>query len=314
MKINKPIQNLISVAIILGGFIVIFALSNFIEKSRPTLPEGFEDQELTLQGAKIKDYSLGMNGLIADWYWMQSLQYIGDKIAKNPDIPLNLENLRPLNPRLLYPLLDNATSLDPKYLTVYSYGAIVLPAIDPEQAIKITQKGIENNPNEWRLYQHLGYIYWRLKDFEKAAEVYEKGSKIQGAPPFMQMMIAQMKSKGGSRETARNIYQQMYEDAQDTQTKESSAIHLLGLEAKDELEKINSILQSSKEKNGRCAANWQEIFPVLRTQKMADGRGLRFESAGFSPLDPTNIPYFLYNKPERCEAVVDTKKSKIPVE
>lgn len=310
---QTSLQNFIAAVFIISGFIIIFWLSNFIEKSRPSLPNGFEDQDLSFQTAKIKDFSLGMNGLAADWYWMQSLQYIGNKLAQNPDITINLDNLRPLNPRLLYPLLDNATSLDPQFLTVYSYGAIVLPAIDPEQAIKITEKGINNNPDEWRLYQHLGYIYWKLKNYEKAAETYEKGSKIKDAPQFMQMMVALMKSKGGSRDTARQIYQQMYESSQDTQTKEVAAINLLQLDSLEEQDIIQPVLDSFKEKTGRCPNNWQEIFPLLRNIKTQNGRNLRFDSASFSPVDPTDIPYFLLKNNDKCLVVIDTKKSKIPV-
>ncbi len=163
------------------------------------MPEGFEDEDLALQGAKLKGYALGFEGLIADWYWMRSLQYIENKVVKSPDETLNIENLTALNPRLLYPLLDNATTLDPQFMAVYAYGAVVLPAIDKEQAIKLTEKGIADNPNEWRLYQQLGYIYWRLDNFEKASLVYTEGAKIVGAPPFMSLMAAKMKSEGQSR-------------------------------------------------------------------------------------------------------------------
>ncbi len=96
---------------------------------------------------------------------MRSLQYIGEKVVKSSNETLNIENLTALNPRLLYPLLNNATTLDPQFMEVYAYGAVVLPAIDKEQAIKFTEKGITDNPSEWRLYQQLGYIYWRLGNF-----------------------------------------------------------------------------------------------------------------------------------------------------
>lgn len=302
----------ISLAFIVISFGFIFVLSNFIETNRPPLPEGYQDQDLSLQGAKLKDYSLGFNGLLADWYWMQSLQYIGEKVSNSKDLTINLENLRPLNPRLLYPLLDNATSLDPQFLAAYSYGAIVLPAIDANQAVKIAEKGVANNPNEWRLYQHLGYIYWRLKNYEKAAEVYENGAKIADAPPFMGLMSAQMKNQGGSRETARAMYQQMYEQSQDTQTKETAALQLLTLDSFDEKDAIRPILQSFKEKNGRCATNWREIFPLLRTLKTQTGRLLRFDAATFSPVDPTDASYLIINQNEKCDIDNDWKVSKIP--
>src|SRR5215204_6831211 len=260
---QSPLKTFGLVAAILIGFALIFGLSNFVERERPPLPIGYEDQDLALHGAKLRGFSLGLEGLVADWYWMQSLQYIGDKVLKS-EADINLENLTSLNPRLLYPMLENATDLDPQFIGAYSYGAIVLPAINPEQAIKIAEKGIANNPHEWRLYQHLGYIYWRLQNYKKAGEAYAEGAKIEGAPPFLKMMAAQMKNQGGSRETARAIYEQMFAEAQDVQTKENAAIHLLKLDSLDERDAIRLALEDFQKKNNRCAANWRELFSVLR--------------------------------------------------
>jgi len=309
MKQN-PLKTLGACAMILIGFVAIYFLSNSLENLRPALPEGYEDQDLTLQGAKLRGFSLGLEGLIADWYWMQSLQYIGDKVLKNK-ADINLENLQPLNPRLLYPMLDNATDLDPQFIAVYSYGAVVLPAINAEQAIKIAEKGIANNPQEWRLYQHLGYIYWRLENYEKAAEVYTEGAKIAGAPPFLRLMAAQMKNQGGSPETARAIYEQMFAEAQDEQTKENAAVHLLKLDSIEEREAIRPALEEFQKKNNRCAASWREIFPLLRPLKTRRGSGLRFDAATLAPVDPSNAPYLL-QAADKCDVLINVGVSKIP--
>ncbi len=58
----------------------MFLFEQFSRKTSPVLPENYADEDLTLQGAKLKGFSLGFEGLIADWYWMKSLQYLGDKV------------------------------------------------------------------------------------------------------------------------------------------------------------------------------------------------------------------------------------------
>ncbi len=308
---NNSAKLIISVVFVVIGFGLVFLLSNFINNSRPPLPENFEDQDLLLQGSKIKGFTLGFNGLMADWYWMQALQYIGDKVTNSKDANINLENLRPLNPRLLYPLLDNATSLDPQFLTAYSYGAIVLPAIDSQLAIKIAEKGITNNPNEWRLYQHLGYIYWRLKDFDKASESYQKGSQIEGSPSFMRMMAAQMKTQGGSRQTARIMYQQMLSEAQDSQTKEVATMKLMQIDSLDEREAIQNVLNSFRNQQNRCINNWAEIFPMLKNIKLLNDRDFSIDKSN-NLVDPSGIPYLLIK--DKCEITLDIKSSKIPLQ
>ena len=308
MKSNS-IKTLTAVAVIICGFVAVFLLSGFVEKTKPALPENYADEDLTLQGAKLKGFSLGFEGLLADWYWMKSLQYLGDKVINSKE-SFSLDNLNSLNPRLLYPYLNNATDLDPKFISVYEYGATVLPAIDQEQAIKLTQKGIDNNPENWRLYQYLGYIYWRLENYERAAEVYEKGANINGAPDFLQMMAAKMKSEGGNRETARVIYRQMFEQAQDEQSKETARLRLLELNSLDEREAVQKVLDDFKSKNNRCAESLREILPLLQTVKLSGGDDFRLDNSN-NLLDPGGTPYIL-NK-EKCRVSLDAAKTKIPL-
>ena len=70
-------------AIIIVGFVVIAWLSVFVENRRPPLPEGFGDTDLSINGSRLKGFALGTEGLIADWYYMRVLQYIGDKMLNS---------------------------------------------------------------------------------------------------------------------------------------------------------------------------------------------------------------------------------------
>jgi tetratricopeptide (TPR) repeat protein len=298
-----------SLLLIAVGYACVYALSNFIERNRVAMPETYGDEDLAFEGKQLKGFALGAEGLFADWYWMRSLQYIGDKLVTSEIENINLEDLKPLNPRLLYPLLDNATDLDPHFITAYSYGAIVLPAIDKQQAIKLTEKGIAANPDEWRLHQYLGYIYWRLGNFEKAAEVYEKGARVANAPQFLNMMAAKMRADGGSRETARQMYQQMANEATDEQTRTVGVLRLQQLDAFDELDAINIELEKFRSQNGRCVSTVSELTSLLKNVRLPAGKDFHID-ANRNLVDPSGAPYALL--PTECKAVIDIKKSKIP--
>lgn len=301
---------IVSSVIVIFGFMIVFFLSGYIERIRPALPTGHEDEDLALHGSKLKGYALGFEGLIADWYWMKSLQYVGDKLLASKEEFINLDDLRPLNPRLLYPYLENATDLDPRFMAAYSYGALVLPAIDPEKAIRLTEKGIADNPDQWRLYQYLGYIYWRLGQYDKASEIYEKGAKLDGVPPFMTMMAASMKKQGGDRETARSIYRQMYDEAGDSETKYYAEIRLMELKSLDERDAIRSALQKFKSGSGRCANSWSEILPLLAAVKLPDNNDFIIDKSN-NLIDPSGAPYLLDK--ESCDVKLDSVKTKIPL-
>lgn len=297
-------------AILIFGFPAIFGLSRFLETKRTELPPEIQEEDLSFHGNVLKKAALGFEGLIADYYWMSALQYIGNKVL-NSKTEVQLDNLRPLNPRLLYPYLDAATTLDPDFETVYAFGSTVLPAIDTEQAIKISEKGIAAQPENWRMYHNLGFIYWQIGEYKKAAELYETGSTKPNAPQWMRQMSAKMLTEGGSRDTARQIYRQIYESAQDEQTRENAARRLLQVESLDERDLIAGELQNFQAENNRCPNDWREIFSALRTAKKPNGENLRFTRDG-APLDPSNTAYLIVAENGKCAVELDLQTTKIP--
>jgi tetratricopeptide (TPR) repeat protein len=272
-------------AIIIVGLICVFFLARRID-SHKSIPDSANEQEETYLGPDtVKRISLGFNGLMADWYWMRSLQYVGRKIINAPkSIPI--DNLGQLNLKLLAPLLDATTTLDPEFQEPYQYAAVVLPDVDVEEAIRITRKGIDANPTAWRFYQHLGYIYWQQRDFQAASQIYAQGATLPGAPLWMQALTARMETEGGSRETAREIYRQLYEQAEDTKIRDMARQRLQQLDYLDQRDRYHQLLEVYKQRTGRCPASWMEIEALLR------GLRIRLDSSG-APFDPAGVPYLL---------------------
>lgn len=224
-------------------------------------------------------------GLIADWYWMRSLQYIGGKMVAHGG-QVNLDDLSELNLKLIVPLLETTVKLDPQFLSAYDYIATVLPTVSPQAAIDLTEDGARNNPNSWRLLQHLGYIHWQQQNFKAAGAAYARGAEIEGAPAWMRAMEARMQAEGGSRDTAREIYKQMLNEADDEQLKEMAARRLLWLRSLDERDGLHRLLIGYKEARGTCPSSWMEIKSTLTRT------GFKFDAQG-APLDPSGTPYRL---------------------
>ncbi|MEN3328420.1 MAG: hypothetical protein V7638_3227 [Acidobacteriota bacterium] len=286
------------------GFVVVIGIAcaallvHRLDTLRPPEDPNAIDESLYVNGKTARRMSLGFNGLAADWYWMRSLQYVGRKIINDNDVPL--DNLGLLNLKLLAPLLDTATTLDPEFLDPYEYAAIVLPAINVNDAIRITKKGIDANPNAWRLYHHLGYIYWQQHDYQAASEIYGRGAQIEGAPPWMEAMKAKMAADGGSRATAREIYTRMYEQSADEKVRDMARRRLLQLDSLDQRESLRKFFAAYQARTGKCPSSWKEIEPVFRWLRVAvDGSG--------APLDPSGAPYVL----RTCDVELDPK-SEIP--
>jgi tetratricopeptide (TPR) repeat protein len=272
-----------------------------LESLRPPDDPNVADESLYLNGKTARRISLGFNGLAADWYWMRSLQYVGRKIMNDNDVPI--DNLGLLNLKLLAPLLDTATTLDPEFIDPYEYAAVVLPSIDVDQAIRITQKGIDANPNAWRLYHHLGYIYWQQRNYQAASETYGRGAQIPGAPPWMEAMKAKMAADGGSRATAREIYTRMYEQSGDEKVRDMARKRLLQLDSFDQRDGLRKVFAAYQARTGKCPNTWKEIEPVFRALRIS------IDASG-APLDPSGAPYVL--RAGACDVDLDPK-SDIPI-
>lgn len=312
-------QTYLLALVIVICFAVIFGLSRYMDANRPPVDPNLEEEKLYVTGNAAKQMSMGFNGLIADWYWIRSLQHIGKKVIDHPG-DIQLDHLEALNITLLYPLLDNATTLDPQFMAAYEYGAVVLPAINKDNAIKLIKKGIAENPDKWLFYHHLGFIYWKSGEFKLASQAYSDGAKISGAPQWMLTMSARLEAEGGSRETAWDMFLAMYNESNDPQVKSIAEKRLLQILSFDERDAIQQAIGNFYKRSYRCPATWQELNTELRaatvpTRSLQDSneklppRKLNFGTNG-APIDPTNAPYMLVNN--GCNVDLDWKVSKIP--
>lgn len=201
------------------------------ENRLPLIPE---DTLYVRSSEVLKRASLGFTGLMADAYWINTTLYFGEKFQQQR---LTGEQFDVRRLDLLKPMLELVTELDPRHVAAYRFGGFFLQYDNPAEAINFIQRGIRNNPNDWRLYQDLGFTLWRLGRFRDAAGAYLRGSQTLGAPAWLQPMAATVLAKGGDRETARQMFQRLYEESDDAFVRQVCEEQLL-------------LLQQQKESNG----------------------------------------------------------------
>jgi tetratricopeptide (TPR) repeat protein len=291
------------ILVIIAGLAAAALLTRLNDPHHNDAAAQFAEEPLYLNGPAMKRITLAFNGVAADYYWIRSLQYVGRKIVNFEDTHadgFNLNDLSVLDLRTLPSLLRMATTLDPQFMEPYYYGAVILPDINPDEAISLLNHGIQANPDQWRLYQHLGYIYWQRHDYAKASEVYAAGARLSGAPPWMTAISARMKAQGGSRSAAREMYRHLGEASNDEDVKEMVTKQIMRLDSLNERELIGKALRAAA--NGRCVSTWREVAVTLRAG------GLRLDASG-APLDPSGTPYRLTKN--GCDVDL-AEESKVP--
>lgn len=233
------------------------------------------DELLLRSGPLLKWLSLGYSSLLADVYWTRAVQYYGTKLAHHdPDLSL------------LPPLLDLTTSLDPHLIIAYRFGSIFLAepspvgAGRPDAAAELLRRGIAANPDEWQLWAGLAFVhYWYRKDFPAASHAYLEGSRIPGAPEWMKGMAAKIEAEGGSRETSRFLWTQLYESSPEPKVRKNALAHLQGLKAEDDAVELHARVLEFNRRFGRFPASFHDL---VRAGLLP---GL--------PLDPAGYPYSL---------------------
>jgi tetratricopeptide (TPR) repeat protein len=190
------------------------AAQNWLDaERRPGEVPGSIDETLYLtSGEVLKRASIGFDGVLADIYWIRTIRYFGENLERQRagKDAIDIRQMRQLEP-----LLEITTELNPNHVAAYRFGAFFLQYIDPEKAINFAKGGIRNNPKEWRLYQDLGFIYWRLGRYREASEAYLAGSRVAGAPSWMEAMAATTLARGGDSETARALFERLCEGSDD---------------------------------------------------------------------------------------------------
>ena len=276
---NVPGQNR-PLWLAVAGIPVLFGLL-FVVQTRIdacTRSEAKAQEELLLRSpSAIKKMSLGYNSLLADIYWTRAVQYYGGRMAR-PHATFGL----------LWPLLDITTTLDPKLLPAYHFGAIFLSQPGsglggvgrPDLAVKLVKRGIAANPDRWGLYGDLGFLYyWYLQDYHRAAAAYLAGSETPQGPAWMKMMAARMEQKGGSIETSRLVWSQIYETSQNPRIRKLARNTLHGLRAEEDEAALDNLADQYRQRFGH--------FPASVAQLL---------DAGFLhgiPVDPEGYPYVL---------------------
>ena len=226
-------------------------------------------------GKILRRLSLGHEGLLANIYWTRVVQYFGRKRLGHET-----------RFELLGPLLRITTELDPHLVIAYRFGAIFLAekapggAGQPEEALQLLRRGIAANPDYWRLWQDVGFVYyWDLKDYQSAARAFKAGSERPGAMPWMKALAATVSSEGGDIRTSHLLWSEIYRQADNDQIRKSAEEHLLALQAQEEIEHLNRLLDQYRERQGQEPRSFQDLIAAGMLSTV--------------PRDPSGIPYLL---------------------
>jgi tetratricopeptide (TPR) repeat protein len=268
------------------GFAGIWHLQHGIDSQFASLSQE-RDEVLLRSGKLVKIMSLEYAPLMADIYWTRVVQYYGNKHVRGQ---AKLD--------LLWPLLDVTTTLDPNLIVAYRFGAMFLSqapptgAGRPDQAVELIRRGIQANPEYWRLYEDLGFVYYfDLKDYQKASEAFLEGSKNPNAQLWMKVMAAKIAADGESFSTSMFLWKDIYESSSDPLIKKNALMRLKLLKAQEDCKKLNALADEYAKRNGRRPARMTDLVQAGLLRRL--------------PTDPEGFAY-VFGEEGKAELNLDS--------
>lgn len=248
-----------------------------VVRDRGWQPYQPENSVLWIRSGRVaRALSLGFTNFAADVYWMRAVIYYGAKRRSGGQRP-NFDQL--------YPLLDLVTSLDPHFRIAYRFGAIFLTEAypsgpgRPDLAMRLLQRGIDQDFGHWSYYHDAGFIYyWWLHDNNKAAEWFAKAGDRPGSPEWLKPLAAVTLAEGGNRESSRQLFREL-RNSEVEYVRNSAERRLVQLDAMDQIDDLNRRITEFRAREHREPRDFGEF---------AAAAGLRQW-----PADPAGTPYIV---------------------
>lgn len=200
-------------------------------------------------GRVLKAVSFGYAPLLADIIYIWAIQYYSD--TNMADRYSRLEHI-----------FGVISDLDPKYSEPYIIGALIAAyeARDPGLALKILDRAMEKNPEDWIYPFEAGhYAQMMMKDFNLARDYYRQAMILPGAPAIARRLYANAVFKSEDLETAWKTWLEVYRTAPDERIRKIASNHLYQVKAAMDIRLIKEAVARFQDRFGRLPMNLGQL-------------------------------------------------------
>ncbi len=201
-------------------------------------------------GRYLKIAALGFDGILADAIFLWSIQYYGDYEIKD-----RYRYLEQIYSQVI-------AELDPHYLDPYLIGSLIMSAEarNPEMALRLLDKGIENNPDQWILAFEAGFVcYDDLKDYTRAARYFEMALKVPGVHPLVRRLYAGMYERAGDKRTSLREWAEIYRTSESDYVRTVAWNHVHDLKVQVDLVDLKRAVEQFAQREGRAPRDLPEL-------------------------------------------------------
>jgi tetratricopeptide (TPR) repeat protein len=243
-------------------------------------------------GRVLRVASLGQRLVLADLYWLQAVQYVGETMmakAQRWDA--------------LYPLTDIATDLDPRFGYAYQVSGSNLAGLAHryDEADRILEKGMRAVPNRWSLpFVYASNKFLFEHQYAVAAEYARRAAEI-GKKPELALLAANLSALANTSDEYRAalaFLDQMLSVTDDQDLRAEFTERRTKISTYQALSTLETAVADFTARHGKRPASLDELVPSELAQLPADPSGGRLvydartgevRSTVIGPRAPLNI-------------------------
>lgn len=244
------------------------------------------------EGRSVRAAAFGQRLLLADYYWLQAVQYTGETLLAKVS-----------RWEALYPLLEIVTDLDPRYAYAYQVGGSNLAGLAGRyaEADRLLQKGMQALPDRWSLplvYASNKFIF--EQDYAVAAEYARRAAEI-GKKPHLALLAANLSALADTDseyQAALTFLDQMQLEADTEELKAELQERRVKVQTFQALSEVEKAIAAFRAARGRLPLGLFELVPAQLAALPADPSGGRLlydpatgvvESSVLGPRAPLRV-------------------------
>jgi tetratricopeptide (TPR) repeat protein len=208
------------------------------------------DVDYVPRGDALRFLSPGVCLSIADYYWLETVQYVGEPRREQRGF------------EKLFPLVDLVTDLDPGHGYAYQTAGIVLSSQTRlDESDRILKKGMEPGRPDWWTYPfYLAFNdYFYRGDYASAARWAKIAARTPGASANISHLALALDVKSGSPDDAVAFLEELRSVAKDEKTGEAlDEQYRLALLQRD-FARLDAAVAKYRERSGRAPDRLEEL-------------------------------------------------------
>jgi len=170
-------------------------------------PQARADERLWLpSGLFLRESTVGFRETAADALWFQVVQYYGEYRHGRHDLAY------------FNGMIRGVTTLDPRFLEAYRFGALVLATDmrDVAGGVDLLRRGIQANPGRAMLPFEVGFLHWVLtRDYARAAVWFDAAARAPDADDFTRRFAAFAHKRAGQLEVSYVLWRNLRDTTSD---------------------------------------------------------------------------------------------------